>query len=171
MDKQERLQLNKLINANDVEDVTQNIRDRKHSSIIKKDIDTMLILKRDYARLAVTSPETFNSMLENRSNFLFTNYFDIFNRVKKNELNLDIMGKFISILKMIEDEEIDQHTGAYHVGKLLKELYIDSAITRGNKIDEKYKNDESEVRTRPPPENISWAKYKHLYSGDDDISV
>ena len=169
MDKQERLQLNKLINANDVEDVTQNIRDRKHSSLIKNDIDTMLILKRDYARLAVTSPETFNSMLENRSNFLFTNYFDIFNRVKKNEIDLDIMGKFISILKMIEDEEIDQHTGAYHVGKLLKELYIDSAITRGNKIDEKYKNDESEVRTRPPPENISWAKYKHLYSGDDDI--
>ena len=171
MDNQERLHLSKLINANDVEDVTQNIRDRKHSSLIKKDIDTMMIIQRDYARLSVTSPETFNSMLENRSNFLFTNYFDIFNRLKKNELNLDIMGKFISILKMIEDEEIDQHTGAFQVGKLLKELYIDSAITRGNKIDEKYKNDDSEVDTRPPPENISWAKYKQLNYCDDDVSV
>ena len=162
MDNQERLQLDKLVSANNVEDVTQNIRDRKHSSLIKNDIDKMLIVKRDYASLAVTSPEKFDSMLENGSNFLFTNYYDIFNRVKKNELNFEIMGNFISILKMIEDEEIDQHTGAYKVGKLLKELYIDSAITRGNKIDEKYKNDDSEVDTRPPPENISWAKYKQL---------
>lgn len=162
MDNQERLQLDKLVSANNVEDVTQNIRDRKHSSLIKDDIDKMLIVKRDYARLAVTSPEKFDSMLENGSNFLFTNYYDIFNRVKKNELNFEIMGNFISILKMIEDEEIDQHTGAYKVGKLLKELYIDSAITRGNNIDEKYKNDDSEVDTRPPPENISWAKYKQL---------
>jgi len=162
MNNQERLHLSKLINANDVEDVTQNIRDRKHSTLIKDDIDKMMIVKRDYAKLAVTSPEEFESILKNGSKFLFTNYFDIFNRVKKNELNFEIMGKFISILKMIEDEEIDQHTGAFQVGKLLKELYIDSAITRGNKIDEKYKNDDSEVDTRPPPENISWAKYKQL---------
>ena len=40
MDNSQRLQLDKLIRANNVEDVTQDIRDRKHSTLIR-----MILLK------------------------------------------------------------------------------------------------------------------------------
>ena len=163
MDTRERLQLEKLISANNVEDVTQDIRDRKHSLLIKQDIDQMMIIKRDYARLAISSPETFDAMLISKCNFLFTNYFDIFNRIKKNELNLQIMGAFLGVLKQIEDGELDQHAGAYQIGKLLKELYIDSAITRGDRLDDKYNKNEKKTK-RKPTENISWQQYKKMNS-------
>lgn len=161
MDTRERLQLDKLISANNVEDVTQDIRERKHSILIKEDIDQMMVIKRDYASLASSSPEVFDDMLVSKCNFLFTNYFDIFNRLKKNELNLQIMGSFLTVLKQIEDGKLDQHSGAYQVGKLLKELYIDSAITRGNKLDEKHSNNRK-IQKHMPRDNISWKQYKEM---------
>ena len=45
MNENEKLQLQKLIKMNNVEDQTQHIRNLKHSQIIKKDIDTLLLLK------------------------------------------------------------------------------------------------------------------------------
>ena len=87
-------------------------------------------MKRDYARLAKSNPRQSDFMLEKKCSFLFTNYTDIYNRLKKDELNLDIMGNFIMILKRIEDGDIDQHEGAFMVGKLLKDIYIDSALQR-----------------------------------------
>ena len=136
MDDKQRLQLNKMIKANDVEDVTESIREKKHSMLIKADIEMMLSTKREYSRLAKSNPAQFNSILEKRCNFLFTNYTDIFNRLKKDELNLNIMSDFISVLKRIEDGEIDQHEGAYTIGKLLKDIYIDSALQRSANLDE-----------------------------------
>ena len=161
MDDKQRLQLNKMIKANDVEDVTDTIREKKHSMLIKADIETMLVMKRDYARLAKSNTAQFNSMLEKRCNFLFTNYTDIFNRLKKDELNLNIMSDFISILKSIEDGEIDQHEGAYTVGKLLKDIYIDSALQRSANLDEKH-NKNKKVEKRPAAKKLSWKEYKAM---------
>lgn len=166
MDTRERLQLDKLISANNVEDVTKDIMDRKHSLLIKADIERMITLKRDYLELEMSSPERFDTLLTSQCNFLFTNYFDIFNRIKKNELNLDIMGSFLSVLKQIEDGELDQHTGAYRVGKLLKELYIDSAITRGGKLDEKHGLNSNNV-IQAPTNNISWKQFKERKEFDN----
>ena len=161
MDDKQSLQLNKMIKANDVEDVTESIREKKHSMMIKKDIETMLVLKRDYARLARSSPHQFDSMMEKRCNFLFSNYTDIYNRLKKDELNLDIMENFISVLKRIEDGEIDQHEGAYMVGKLLKDIYIDSALQRGQHLDEKHSKGKK-TEKRIPSKKISWKEFKAM---------
>ena len=161
MDDKQRLQLNKMIKANDVEDVTETIREKKHSMLIKQDIETMISLKRDYSRLAKSNSNQFNSMLEKRCNFLFTNYTDIFNRLKKDELNLNIMSDFIAILKQIEDGEIDQHEGAYMVGKLLKDIYIDSALQRSHHLDEKNSKGKK-VEKRLPVKKLSWKEYKAL---------
>ena len=161
MDDKQRLQLNKMIKANDVEDVTETIREKKHSMLIKADIETMISLKRDYSRLAKSNSNQFNSMLEKRCNFLFTNYTDIFNRLKKDELNLNIMSDFIAILKQIEDGEIDQHEGAYMVGKLLKDIYIDSALQRSHHLDEKNSKGKK-VEKRLPVKKLTWKEYKAM---------
>ena len=161
MDNQQRLQLNKMIKANDVEDVTESIREKKHSMLIKEDIDAMLILKHQWAAESLSNPESFDSMLEKRCNFLFTNYTDIFNRLKKDELNLEIMANFITILKRIEDGDIDQHEGAFTVVKLLKDIYIDSALQRSKHLYEQH-GENTEIEERTPSKTLSWKDYKTM---------
>jgi len=45
MDDKQRLQLQNMIKANNVEDQTEFIRNLKHSQIIRNDVNTMIMLK------------------------------------------------------------------------------------------------------------------------------
>lgn len=167
MDINSRLQLNRLIKENDVEDFTKDIREKKHSQIIKKEIDKLLDLKKNYKRLSKTNPDIYENMLIKDCNFLFNNYTDIFNKIKKDELNLSIMWKLLTVLKKIEDGIVDQHEGSFEVGKILKELYIDSANIRGKKMEEKEekirkKKNQKQRQSNPPIKKISWKEYKKM---------
>jgi len=164
MDQQQRLQLDKLIRANNVEDVTQDIRERKHSQLIKEDITTMVELKKKYVRLARSNPNQFEIMLKSKCEFLYNNYTDIFNRIKKDELNLDIMWQFLEVLRNIEEGNVDQHEGAYSIGKLLKELYIDSAKTRSQKLDELSAKRAKSIPKRPKQNKLSYSDFKKRLS-------
>ena len=162
MDDKSRLQLNKMIKANNVEDVTEDIRTKRHSEKIHADVSTMVRLKRDFARTARSTPNVFESMLTKRCNFLFTNYPDLFNKLKKDELDLAILAQFLGILKKIEDGELDQHAGAYEVGKVLKSLYIDSALKKGDKLNTKYNKNPAKTAAPKKTHNISWSQYKAM---------
>jgi len=70
------------------------------------------------------------------------------------------MHKFIGILRNIELGEIDQHEGAYMVGKYLKEIYIDSAMKRGEKLDKEYST--SSDKSSTVAKEISWTEYKQM---------
>lgn len=168
MDNNQRLQLDKLIRANNVEDVTKDIRERKHSSLIRDDITTLMTLKKQYARLARSNPRQFDMMIESKCSFLFNNYMDIFNRIKKDELNLDIMWQFLEVLRNIEEGTVDQHEGAYHVGKLLKEIYIDSAKTRADKLDELAAKRKKTAKKPNTTRNISWSQFKMMSNSDNN---
>jgi len=154
----DRLQLQKMIDANNVVDCTQDIRDKKHSQLIKKDVASLIELKQKHNRLSQSNPELFDKMCVSQCNFLFNNYTDIFNKVKKDEMNLNILYQLLEVLKKIEDSKLDQHTGAYEVGKLLKEMYIDSALMKSEKLDAKH--DKKTGTSKPKPKNISWKDYK-----------
>ena len=160
MNDTQRLQLSNMIKINDVVNVTDTIREKKHSELIFKDIKNMIRLKKDFSQLAKSNSQQFGQMIESQCVFLFEHYTDIFNRLKKDELNLDIMYKFLDTLKKIEDGIIDQHEGAFFIGKYLKELYIDSAMQRGNKLDEEFSKDEQ--TTKISPKKITWTQYKQL---------
>lgn len=43
-------------------------------------------------------------------------------------MDLDILMKLINVLRNIEEGVMDQHEGSVTVGKILKEMYIDSAL-------------------------------------------
>ncbi len=77
MNEHDRLQLGKMIHANNVEDVTNNIRERNHSSKFQADVDTMIQLKTKHASMEESQ---LYSLLETQCSFLFTYYTDIFNR-------------------------------------------------------------------------------------------
>ena len=53
--------------------------------------------------------DTLQQMCMKRANFLYTNYTNIFNKLVKGELNLEILGRLIMILQKIEKGECDQH--------------------------------------------------------------
>ena len=162
MDDQQRLKLNEMLKANDVEDQTSRIRELKHSRKIKEDVETMQRFKVKYQRLRQTNYNQYDQMMTNQCNFLFTNYTDIFNKLRKDELDLTILAKFISVLERIEDGEIDQHEGSYLVGKLLKELYIDSALKKSEALDEKNAklDKQKEAEIIKPKHKISWKEFK-----------
>jgi hypothetical protein len=163
MNSMDRIQLEKMIQANDAADNTAQIRDLKHSALIQQDVGTLLNLKRDYARLAKTNPDQFDMMCVNRCTFLFNNYTDIFNKVKKDEIDLSILSKLLGVLKLIEDGKVGQHEASVEVGKLLKQIYIDSALKKSEKLDKQHdaKGDNA-TSTLPPAKKVSWTQYKKM---------
>lgn len=161
MNTHDRIQLEKMIQANDAEDNTAQIRDLKHSALIHQDVGTLLNLKREYARLAKTNPDQFDMMCVNRCTFLFNNYTDIFNKVKKDEIDLAILGRLLGVLKMIEDGKVGQHEASVEVGKLLKQIYIDSALKKSEKLDKLHSSSGSAAASSlPAAKKISWKQYK-----------
>lgn len=93
--------------------------------------------------------------------FLFTYYTDIYNKVRKDEIDLQILFQFLDVLKKIEDGDLDQHEGAYEVGMLLKKLYVDSALRKADKINSQYEEKEEPVKQAV---NISWKQFKQINS-------
>mgnify|MGYP001178360948 FL=1 len=161
MNETESLQLKKMISENQVEDQTNDIREKKHSEKIRTDVTRMIELKKKYPRLEKTNQEQFDNMLTNQCSFLFNNYTDIFNKVKKNEINLDTLWQLLNILRRIEDGTVDQHVGSYEVGKLLKKIYIDSAITKDDNMRAKNKQ-KNKQKNKPDKKKIRWDEYKKI---------
>ena len=155
MDDNSRLHLQKMIKANNVEDQTDLIRELKHSHLLQEDINNLLMIKAKYR----TDTDKINEEGMNECSFLFTYYTDIYNKVRKDEIDLKILNKFLNVLRRIEDGEIDQHDGSYLVGQLLKEMYVDSALKKAGKLDQQNK---VEIVHTPKNEtmNVSWKQFK-----------
>jgi hypothetical protein len=158
MDDKQRLQLANMIKANNVEDQTELIRNLKHSQVLRNEVNNMILIKAKYR-------DDESKMAEecvNECGFLYTYYTDIFNRVKKDEIDIGILNKFLDVLRQIEDGELDQHEGSFLIGTILKELYIDSAIKKAEKMDEKEKETEKKPEVKKAEKDISWKQFKAL---------
>ena len=156
MDDNQRIQLQKLIKTNNVEDQTELIRDLKHSVKLRTDINNMIMIKKKYDKNDINIDE---QCIE-ECFFLYSYYTDIYNKIKKDEINLGILFQFLDILEKIENNELDQHEGSFLVGTLLKELYIDSALKKSEKLDKLYENDKQTNVCEPI--KISWKQYKNI---------
>jgi hypothetical protein len=159
MDPENRLNLQKMINANNVEDMTDEIRKKKHSVLIKNDLKTLLFLKRKHSILQKENPTKFETICITECQFLFNNYTDIFNKVRKDEIDLKMLHQFLEILKDIEDGSLDQHTASFKVGTILKEIYIDSALKKSEKLDKEYGSEEVKIVKE---KNINWLQWKMM---------
>ena len=116
-------------------------------------------LKKKHARVRKNDPDRFSNLCQSQCTFLFNNYTDIYNKVYKDELDLNIMSNLLSVLKHIEDGKVDQHEGSVMVGKILKELYVDSALKRCNSINDTI--DAPEVQYTDAKQ-ISWKQFKQM---------
>lgn len=155
MDDKQRLQLQNMIKANNVEDQTELIRNLKHSQVLRNEINNMILLKAKYRG---DEEKTYNECV-NECNFLFTYYTDIFNKIRKNEIDIGMLNKFLDVLRRIEDGELDQHEGSFMVGTILKEIYVDSALKKADKLDEL---SEKKEQPKKPEIQVSWSQFKKM---------
>jgi hypothetical protein len=160
MDDKTRLQLQDMIKANNSEDQTTLIRELKHSDIFKQNIATLLNLKKKYAN----DQEGLHMECMIECSFLFNYYTDLYNKIRKDEIDMDILYQFLNVLKQIEDGLVDQHEGSFMVGTLLKKIYVDSALKKAEKLDREHAADgeNSENIVREEPVEISWKQFKHM---------
>ena len=154
----DKLELKKLLDSNNYEDNTAHIRCIKHSVLIRDDIRTIEKYKLTHRELRKNEPEQFFNLCHSKCSFLFNNYMDIFNKVYNDEIDILIMSKLLAVLKLIEDDKIDQHDGSVAIGNLLKELYLDSAVKRGDRIDNELAK---EMPIMIEGRKISWREFKN----------
>ena len=156
MNKTESIDLKNLVKEYKYESTTDKIRDLKHSKKIREEITKMIELKTKYTRL---NGKNLRNMVEKQCSFLYKNYTNIFNKIYKDNIDLNLFHKFLLVLEKIEEGECDQHQASVEVGKILKEIYIDSAMREGNKLDKK--NKKKPVKTRKA-KSISWNEFKKM---------
>ena len=150
----DRQQLNKMMKSSDYVDNTVMIREQKHSFLIEKDIEKILEIQ-ETAPEKINDPNAALELCKKEAFFLYSHYSEIFHRLIKCEINMIIMKQFIHVLRMIENNEINQVEGSVMVGQILKEMYLDSAIRRGEKSEEM-----NEPPERETGKDISWKTFK-----------
>jgi len=156
MDDSQRLQLKKMIDANNTEDQTDVIRRLKHSNMLIEDIRTLQQLKFRHKGDLLKVHDDAVTMCT----FLYTNYTDIYNKVKNDEIDLPLLNQFLNVLQRIESGEMDQHEASYLIGTILKEIYIDSALKKADKLD-KQRAAAAAVPTAVV-NKVSWREYKTM---------
>jgi len=155
----ERLNLKKMITESECDDNTDNIRRLKHSVLMRDDVRKLDTLKNTHNDMKTNNNDEFIVLCQNECKFLYANYTDIFNKLVNDELDLTIMTKLLTVLKLIEDSKVDQHEGSVMVGKILKELYVDSATKRLDNIDKKHEGDNEPMSVGKP---VSWKQFKQM---------
>jgi len=153
----EKINLKKLMNEMEYEDNTETIRRLKHSTKIRSNMRKMEELKNEHAELRITSPEQFFIIVQTECQFLYNNYTDIFRRMMNDEVNITIMSKLLIVMKLIEDGQIDQQDGSVRVGRLLKEMYLDSAVKRADALDQEHSERKEAINEG---NSTSWSKFK-----------
>jgi hypothetical protein len=155
MDSASRLQLQQMIKANNVSDQTNLIRELKHSETLKENIQTLVMIKNKYG----SDEDKVHLEGMQECSFLFMYYTDIYNKIRKDEIDLKILFQFLDVLKKIENKDLDQHEGSFAVGTLLKQIYIDSAIKKADKLNAQEERQMEENSTNKGS-SITWKQYK-----------
>jgi hypothetical protein len=159
MNNEQRLHLQNMISANNVEDQTGLIRELKHSVILREEVNNLVRIREKHNG----EQEKIMEDAITECNFMFTYYTDIYNKIRKDEIDLQILHKFLDVLRDIEDGKLDQHEGSFKVGTLLKEIYVDSALRKAEKLNEN--NDNKEPEYKGPQVEISWKDFKDIQKG------
>ena len=169
MNDADRLQLKKLINENKetAVDQTNLIRQLKHSHILRDNVQSLIDLKEKYK----DDDDSIQLYGISECSFLFNYYTDIYNKIKNDEINLEMLYKFFDVLEKIENNEIDQHEASFEIGTVLKEIYVDSALKKENKLDNSDNTNRDEIIIRPVSEHISYKEYKKQYLEDDSVEI
>ena len=142
--------IKQMVSENKMEDNTENIRLFKNSKMIKEQINKLLEMKKKISNLDELKLESLSECF-----YFAEKYTDIYNKILKDEINMEILWRAINVLEQIEEGVMDKYQGSVEFGTLLKEIYIDSALKKAEKIQKEH----PELSEYKRPEK-SWSEYK-----------
>ena len=160
---EERINLQDLLHssASEFVDHTETIRRLKHSSHIRRDVEKLHYEIHNSADLiAMTRPEERLGPCSLITPFLHENYTDLFFKVVRDELNLDLFRALLDVLEKIEQGSHDQHSASVQIGTLLRDLYVDSNRRMSQHLDEMNGASEGADSFRQPARSMSYLEYK-----------
>jgi hypothetical protein len=141
--------------SEDYVDNTSGIREAKHSSPLLADIRKMGDLRKRYANLRESAPDEYLNAFQRECRYIYTKFPDVFDRVVKNDMNLDVFEKIVMILKMIEDGKVNQSEASALVGKLSQKLFFNVGDA-GEAVKPSSKTEPADETTT----GLSWKEYK-----------
>lgn len=159
MSQLNKQQLEKLLSNVQPVDNSNMIQNKKHSSIIREEIEKLLQIKKENKNL---SPKELDEKCSSSCFFLFKNYTQIYNLFVKKNLDYSIFDELLKNLEKIENGEISQHDASVKVGQLLKSIYIDNVVKEKNENDLQYEKDKEETKKQQlnTIKDISWKEFK-----------
>jgi hypothetical protein len=152
LNESDKIQLQQMMDKHPVEDQTAKIRDLKYSQPLREAIELLVEMKDTHSTLLKEDKASFEDMYLKRNPFLFYHFFELYNMLLKETLDMTILNKILNVLSDIEDGKYTQQEGSYAVGMLLKEIYIDT----------KLKETRETVHSYVEPKPIRWNEYKNL---------
>jgi hypothetical protein len=157
LNSEEKLKFQDMLKEGDCVDNTDMIRKLKHSSLITRDVTTILQIKK---KMHTNDFKTLDAECLKHCRFLFDNYTNIYNKLLKGQIDLKIFYQFLHYLKKIEDGELGFYEASYQIGCLLKQLYVDPLVETIE--NEKEKNREKDGNGNVKVKEISWNEYKNM---------
>jgi hypothetical protein len=161
----DRMDLKRVMaNSTDYQDNTAYIRASKHSRQMSADVRKIELLAQNNGVLRDTDLPAFTELAKQKCPFLFSRYTDIFNRLVAGTIDISTMYEVLRILRMIEDGEVEQEEGSLLVGRVLKKLYVDSAVRAADKLASRdsYSGPNKKVLSTTELA-FSWKDYKLTY--------
>ena len=153
MNEEQQKQLDEMIRQNGTVDTTNSIREKMHSSKIRKDISVIQNIKR---KMKTKDFASLDKEASRNCTFLFKHYPNIYNKMLKDQINLKILYSFLDELEKIEKGEQNQHEASFRIGTLLKQIYVDKNIDLEKENRGKGKKDVKKAK------KISYEEYKKL---------
>lgn len=159
MNSEQKKQLKKMIKQNDVKDNTRLLRTNKKSSKIRKEVDLIQELKIQHNLDELTQVES-KYDLQNKCQTLHKEYSNIYSKLIKNQIDVNVLHAFLDELEKIEKGQLNQHEASYNIGVLLKSLYVDKEL---DIIKEDTVFEEKTKETAPKiPKKISYVEYINM---------
>lgn len=142
------LNMKSLMDSGEYVDNTEKIRQLKHSNLIDADVEKICMLKQTHAKMRMVEENAFKQLCISSCPFLHNNYQDLFNKLLADELNLKTLAEFLSVLRQIENNTLDQYDASVKIGTLLRDIYIRKPETQ-----------ETPETPINQSKNISWKQY------------
>lgn len=157
MNEAEQQKLEEIIQRNNVQDNTKKIQKLKHSDKIRKDVAQIRNVKR---RIKTKDFRRLDSECSRHCVFLYRHYPNIYNKLLKDEIDIQILYKFLDALEAIEKGEKTQHEASYDIGMLLRKLYVEKKVDIHN--DPNKPKDKKTRQNNRKGSKVSYADFKKM---------
>lgn len=138
MNQEHREKLNEMLKDNDdAVDNTDYIREQKYSDKIKLDVEKLMIFKSKNKELLATNRKEYDVKIKEECSFLSSTFPEILDKLKEDNVDMKLMFQIIQIYRQIEEGKMDQHEASFMLGTILKEMYVDTVISKESQNREK----------------------------------